>query len=213
MRKVSFLCVVFVSCAAAFFDRKIERFDFANYEYPWRESDSWPHDLEWLSTAEPNQIQLVNGRWKAPDDNEDHLELPFSGLTLDEVLYGDVTSDSRDEAIVILRFDSGGTQYHYWAYIYAADADRPRLLACFRAGDRAAQGLYRMYVRDRKLVVELYDPEKRQGDCCSTGYLRFRYRWDGHAFVTVGGIERGSAKSESRRRVSTFGMPYDQMRK
>jgi hypothetical protein len=202
--KLAFLCFGCFIAVAAPPGENIRTIDFANHEYPWRASDSWPHELEWLRASEPNRIQLVNGRWKMHDYD---FKQPFSGLTLEEVVYGDLTGDSKDEAVAVVRYDSGGTQYYYWVYIYSADANGPKLLAYFRTGDRAAQGLYRVYLRNGKLVVELYDPEKQEGDCCSSGLLRQQYRWDGQAFHTVGPMTRGRARHESRRRVSTFGLP------
>ena len=151
--KLAFLCFGCFIAAAAPPGGNIRTIDFANHEYPWRASDSWPHELEWLGASEPNRIRLVNGRWKMPDSD---FEQPFAGLTLEEVVCGDLTGDSKDEAV---------------------------------------------------LVVELYDPEKQEGDCCSSGLLRQQYRWDGQVFRKVGPMMRGSAKYWSRRRVSTFGLP------
>lgn len=201
-------CVVGVS-----FRGSIRRVDFASHEYPWRDDQSWPKPLEWLSPSGSSRVRLVNGRWNLPESlprTESDFNFPFAGLTLEEVIYGDLTGDSKDEAVVVLRFDSGGTQYYYWIYVYTGPAEQPNLMAYSRAGERADRGLYRVYVRDHSLVVEVYDPDERQGDCCSAGFVRYRYRWNGNAFVMLGAPQKGTPKSVSRRRVSTFGMPYDQ---
>ncbi len=207
MKRSLLLCLGWAAIQSLQAGGGVRKVDFANSVYPWRESASWPDDLEWQGTAETNLIQLLNGQWELPD--EDSIQRRFSGLVLDEVVYGDLQGDSREEAVVVLRFESGGTMYHYWVYVYSVDAGKPRLLAYFRAGDRSARGLYRVYVRNRKLIVELYDPDKSQGDCCSSGFIREGYRWVGQSFVKTGTTGHGSPKSSSRRPVSTFGLPAD----
>jgi hypothetical protein len=207
MNKSLLLCLGWAAIQSLQAGGSIRKVDFANSVYPWRESASWPDDLEWQGTAETNVIQLLNGRWERPDEDSDQRRL--SGLVLDEVVYSDLQGDSREEAVVVLRFDSGGTMYYYWVYVYSADATKPRLLAYFRAGDRSARGLYRVYVRNRKLIMELYDPDKREGDCCSSGFTRESYRWNGQVFAKTGTTGHGSPKFSSRRPVSTFGLPAD----
>ena len=200
-----YICAIALSS-----DTGSRRIDFANHEFSWRETDGWPDHLVWLSTSETNRVQLVNGRWKVPD-----YDIPRkyrAGLTLDEVTYGNLTGEDTHEAVVVLRYDSGGVQYYYWVYIYGTTERQAKLLGYFHAGDRAAQGLYRVYILDHKLVVELYDPEKAQGGCCSSGFIRTRYEWNGHTFSSVGAVERGRAESVSRRSVSVFGIPYSPKR-
>jgi hypothetical protein len=203
-----------VLCAQA--TRNIRAVDFRNHAYPWIEREGWQSELIWLSTTTPNHVTLKNGRWEFPDlDIPPDLrgKLPFAGLTLEEVVFGDVTGDAKDEAVVVLREHSGGTQCYYLVYIYTTNPHGLALLAYFRSGDRAAQGLYRVFASGGKLVVDLYDPDKQKGDCCSSGFLRTQYKWNDHAFVAVGSILRSPTEEWSRRPVSVFGIPYDQMKK
>jgi len=178
--------------------------DFKNFEYPWSASAEWPDHLEWLNMSESNHVRLVNGRWRE-GEGESSEDSPFAGLTLESVQFGDVTGDSRQEAIVTLRFDTGGTQYYYYVYIYSLQNREPVLLAYFHSGDRAASGLYRVYAERGKLAVELFDQEKRLGDCCSSGLIRTRYLWKNGAFEKFGPNESGAPKTQSRIPVSVFG--------
>jgi hypothetical protein len=82
----------------------------------------------------------------------------------------------------------------------------PKLLAYFHAGDRAYLGLYRVYAQNKELDVELYDPNKRTGDCCSSGFIRTRYRWNAGKFEPVGKKEFGTSETPSRLAVSPFGI-------
>src|ERR1700687_1818048 len=81
------------------------RVDFRNFTYPWVDLDSWPDHLEWLSQLGSKAAKLENGRWPLPEDEPRPSSLPFAGLTFDSVVYGDLTGDGEDEAIVALRFD------------------------------------------------------------------------------------------------------------
>jgi len=153
-------------------------------------------------------VGLIDGRWV--DRNGGSKHAPFAGLTLEEVQYATLSNDHSEDAVVVLRYDSGGTQYHYWVYIYAGSNEPPpALLGFFHAGDRAAHGLYKVFVRDRTLHVLLFDPEHQEGDCCSSGYLDYQFRWNGRGFEAVGSPISGRVESTSRRPVSIFGLPAD----
>jgi hypothetical protein len=108
--------------------------------------------------------------------------------------------------VVVLRYDTGGTMFFYFVYIYSFAAAQPKLLACFQSGERADSGLYRVYGQEGKLVVELFDPQKQVGDCCSTGFVRTRYAWRNGKFLADGVKEFGTPKTTSRLPVSIMGI-------
>lgn len=202
----STICVLCIwPVRAADVKTSIRDIDFRNFTYPWKELNEWPDHMKWLTLEGSKQVKLANGRWALPQ--EDVSDPPFSGLTLDEVVYGKLLGDQRDDAVVVLRFDTGGTMYYYYIYIYTTESGRLKLLAYFHTGDRSSFGLYRIYVQRKTLVVELYDPMKQEGDCCSSGFERVRYEWRKSAFAEVGSKESGVPTVESRRPVSVFGLP------
>lgn len=199
-------CCVFMLLSAALSAAQsgIHQRDFKNFTYPFRESAEWPDHLQWLDNAEQEHVRLTNGRVAIERDDSD-ADSPFRGLTLESVRFSDVAGDSRPEAIVVLRFNTGGTQYSHYVYIYSLAASKPKLLAYFHSGDRANYGLYRVYGVAGKLVVELFDPGKQQGDCCSTGFVRTRFAWRGGRFEQVGKQEFGTPRAPSRLAVDVFG--------
>jgi len=205
LRRLSIGLLLLASISFGAGPAAIRRVNFKNFSYPWSPPSDWPSQLVWLDTSQQEHVRLVNGRWRF-DAKDDEGDTPFSGLTLEAVQYADVTSDGRTDAIVLLRFDTGGTQYSHYVYIYSFAAGKPKLLACFHSGDRAASGLYRVYGEGEKLVVELYDPNKRDGDCCSTGFVRTRYQWHSGKFSAYGAQEFGTTKAPSRLRVNMFGI-------
>lgn len=162
----------------------IRQVDFKNFTYPMS-GPRFGHDhLKWLDPSQPGHIQLVNG--------SDHAASPT--FTFESVKYADVTGDGNDDAIVVLTFHSGGTQTSDYIYIYVFTDGKPKLLAYCYTGDRAYSGLYNVYGQHSMLVVELLDPRKRSADCCSSGFVRTRYRWNGQRFDAVGTRELGEIK-------------------
>lgn len=196
-----------VACSQSF-STEIRSVDFKNFSYPWVQPSVWPDHLQWMSLRLNQHVDLVDGRWVDRDRNR--KDAPFTGLTLEGVEYATLSNDRSEDAVVVLRYDSGGTQYHYWVYIYSGSNEPPpALLGFFHAGDRAAHGLYRVFVKDRTLNVQLFDPKKGEGDCCSSGYLDYQFHWNGRGFESVGNPIPGRVESTSRRPVSIFGLPVD----
>jgi len=155
-------------------------------------------------------IQLLNGKWDERDDAEKADGSQFSGLTLEGVQYARLSSGNSEDAIVVLRYDSGGTQNHYWVYLYGNSNGKPKLLGFFHAGDRAYYGLGEVFVKDRILNVRLFNPKLRQGDCCSSGYINYQFRWNSEGFEAISKPTFSRTDSISRRSVSVFGLPIDQ---
>jgi hypothetical protein len=108
------------------------------------------------------------------------------------VEYGDVTGDGRDEAMITLYAERGGTESSNDVFIYSLRNGRPVLLWKFETGDRAEGGLIKLYAQDGKLVVELAGKNKfvganyYGGDCtgaCRPAFFtRTKYQWFRGAF-------------------------------
>jgi len=92
----------------------------------------------------------------------------------------------------------------------AMRAERRSCWVFFHAGDRAQYGLYQVSAKDQILNVRLFDPKYQEGDCCSTGYLNYEFRWNGQGFEAIGTPMPGRVDSVSRRPVSVFGVSTDQ---
>ena len=115
--------------------------------------------------------------------------------------YGDVTGDGREEAMVVLYAEVGGTSSSSDVFIYTLRDARPVLLWKFATGDRADGGLRRIYAENGQLVVELagknkiigsdlYAPDgTRTGACCPSVFTRTRYKWIRGRFVRSGESE------------------------
>ena len=75
----------------------IRQIDFGNFIYPWNKPTSWPHQLEWLDKVEQNRVRLMNGRGRLQTEDAES-NVPFSGLTREEVRFDDVTGEGLAEA-------------------------------------------------------------------------------------------------------------------
>ena len=179
MREVAIGILIFAFSASTCAQESIRQVDWKNFTYPLSGPRLGHDRLEWLDTSKVGHLELVNGRG-APDS---------PGFTFKSVKFADVTSDGKEDAVVVVHLNTGGTQQTDYVYIYSFAPGKPRLLAYFHSGDRGTSGLHDVYGEDGKLVVELYDPKKRSGDCCSSGFVRTRYKWQNGRFETSGARE------------------------
>lgn len=80
---------------------------------------------------------------------------------------------------------TGGSANPGIVCVYRVIGDEPALPWHFATGDRAHGGLRGILIEDRKLVVELNSPERSQGDCCPTRFVRTTRRWTPEGFEVV----------------------------
>jgi hypothetical protein len=188
--------VILFSSGLAESQGNIRQVDFKNFTYPLSGRLLGHDRLQWLpieahSARKP--VHLVNGEDLTKSssfvmDGREYIQ--WQGFTLQSVQFANLTGDGQEQAIVVLHYRTGGTQQTDYVYIYSFTAEKPKLLAYFHTGDRGHSGLCRVFGDHGKLVVELFDPEKRSGDCCSSGIMRTRYRWQHGQFEANGPAER-----------------------
>jgi len=170
--------------------------DFRNFTYPFdHEVDEigMPGGISWLPIKAQARITLVNGRWDSHDNGG-------PAVTLEEVHYGYVTMSPVMDAIVVLTYHTGGTAFWSYVYVYQLGGDRSKLVALLRTGTRSAEGLYRVYASNGELTLDLFDPERRTFDCCSTGFIRGTWIWKAGRFVEEDAPQYGNVEMTSPRR-------------
>jgi hypothetical protein len=113
-------------------------------------------------------------------------EPPCELLTVDRIDFGGINGIPQTSAIVTTSFHTGGTANWQYLYVIALNSGRPKVMAWLEAGSRADKGLRRAAVDRGNLVLIVNDPDKREGDCCSTGTITYRYRWQGGSFHQKG---------------------------
>jgi hypothetical protein len=175
---------------------EIRRLDFKNFSFPWDEemgeASSVPTISRWISPLPQEHIRAVRGTHHFYSPGQDELEREQAPLiSVDSITYGDLDGDGIEEAAVHLNYSTGGTSNWDFLYIYKLGRGRPKLLGILESGSRGYGGLVRTSIAEGLLVLDFADAEWRVGDCCSEGYIRVRYRWQGQGFVEGGPRERG----------------------
>jgi hypothetical protein len=191
IRFIGFGLAILVSSGIATAQKSIRQVDFKNFTYPLSDTLLGHDRLQWLSIPTARHggmhIHLVNGSDLTKSSSVMGREYAqFEGFTLQSVQFADLTDDSKEEAIVVLRYATGGTQSTDYVYIYSVEGGTPKLLGYCHTGDRAYYGLHRVYGDHETLVFELFDPRQRSGDCCSSGLVRMRYQWHEGRFEAFG---------------------------
>jgi hypothetical protein len=174
--------------------RSIRDIDFRNFTYsrlPTRKCSM-------------GKIRLHDGKYGSTANFSPRV-IPRGGcwsVGVAPVIYGDVTGDGQEEAMVVLYAEVGGTESSEDVFIYSLKNGSPVLLWKFWTGDRAEGGLIKLYAEDGKLVVELAGKNKFVGAnyfandgsavnglCCPTVITRSKYQWVRRAFRRRGKLE------------------------
>lgn len=173
-------------------------FDFRNFTYPLPRG--WQH-------PDGDELTLVNGKLGPKFKNIDEEMPPEEkaaaraerriGMSYVTTRFLDANADGADDAVVIVKIETGGAAIPQLVYIYEWKDGQPSLLWNFRTGDRADGGLKDIRVENGELVVELYGQDrfllgqtetgKITGDeeqlCCPTYFTRTFYKWNGRNFL------------------------------
>ena len=183
-------------------DSPIARFDFKNYTYELPRG--------WQNPDGTTDITLKNGR-AAPvttqtNESMDEEEKMVAksqrriGMSYVTTKFFDATGDGQDEAIVILKVETGGAAIPQLVYVFEWKAGQPELIWPFRTGDRADGGLKSLRAENGMFIVELYGQDrfllgqtetgKITDDveqlCCPTFFTRSVYKWNGKNFLMQG---------------------------
>lgn len=177
------------------------QFDFRNFAYPLPRG--WQH-------PDGDVIVLQNGKLAPKFKDVDEEMTPEEkaaakaerriGMSYVTTKYLDANNDGADDAVVILKIETGGNAIPQLVYIYSWKDDHPELLWNFRTGDRADGGLKDIRSENGEVVVELYgqdrfllgqaETSKITGDeeqlCCPIFFTRTIYKWNGKVFIMQG---------------------------
>lgn len=198
----------------------IGSFDFKNHSY------ELPRGWE---NADRSEIKLVNGR-VAPisTDVTDNMSTEEKaglkaqrriGLSFVTIKYLDVTGDGEDEAVLVLKIETGGAAIPQVVYIFTWKDEKPELIWQFRTGDRADGGLKDIRLDAGEMLIEIYGQDrfilgqtetgKITGDeeqlCCPTFYTRTLYKWNGKNFLLQGKRLTFSLSEPNAAPVENFG--------
>lgn len=159
--------------------------DFKNFAYPFphRNFIPVPDKLLWMTLAGAKVVLLRDGRYTFACD-ADPSGCPT--LTWDQVDFVHINRLPETSAIVTIGYHTGGTAQWQYLYVVGLRSGKPTVIAWLQTGSRAYKGLRKVSINRGDLVLIVNDPEKRVGDCCSTGSITYRYRWTKGSFYQIG---------------------------
>ncbi len=181
----------------------IGEFDFRNYTYElprgWQNPDGSTEMMLVGGHIPPIQGKTFNDEMTDEEKAEKRSKRRI-GMSYVTTKYLDVTGDGQDEAIVILKVETGGSAIPQIGYIFEWKNGKPELLWPFRTGDRADGGLKDIRLENGLLTIELYGQDRfllgqtetgkitddREQLCCPTYFTRSAYKWNGNAFLMQG---------------------------
>jgi len=180
----------------------IGKFDFKNYTYElprgWQNPDG-STDIT-LTNGKIAPIEKAVNERMDDEAKADAKQQRRIGMTFVTEKFLDVTGDGNDEAIVILKIETGGGAIPQIAYVFEWKDGKPELIWPFRTGDRADGGLKDIRAENGEMVIELYGQDrfvlgqtetgKVTGDeeqlCCPKFFTRSFYKWNGKNFLMQG---------------------------
>lgn len=195
-RRTGFLIILIVLAVASLGAaqlRGIREIDFKNFIYAWDDGweDASPDQWHWVTTRPKGKVSVSNGMHRFDEEVSPDDPSPAPGLFVDSVTYGDLTGDGQEEAVVSLNYSTGGTANWDYVYVFRLKDGAPSLVARMQTGSRGYGGLVGVSIQKRLLVLDFADKDRMTGDCCSEGFVRVRYQWQGNHFVEVGNRDRG----------------------
>lgn len=145
-------------------ENNIRNIDFENFTYPPRCSNKPVK----VVNGTLNNTRLVNGWWETIDDS-----LP-SYFSVEKTVYGDINGDGREEAIVEVLCNTGGTGQFTSAFVFAMKRGKPVVVAELEEGDRGFGGIVDLEIINNVLVVTRN--EGHTSNCCGDFIVTTRFR-------------------------------------
>ncbi len=151
----------------------IQTVDFRNFSYS-----------ETVCAPEGGSVTVKNGVFeRADEDDRAYFEVR-------QVLFGDLTGDKRDDAVVITLCNTGGTGQFADGFVYTMRDGKPVLIGTLGVGDRADGGIYDAEIRGGVLYVERFGHGEGAGACCPEYIETYPIRWNGSKLVDSGAVTK-----------------------
>jgi hypothetical protein len=165
--------ILIVTATVAFAQGDIRKVNFQNFTY-----------LPYCAGEDAEKVTVKGGEYSWEKKEDEYTDRFY--FSVEKPVYGDLTGDKKDEAIILSNCNTGGTGQFTEGFVYTMKAGKPALLARIPGGDRAIGGLVRAVAENGFLVVEINDPDRNRAACCSEFSLTTKYRVSGNKLVQVG---------------------------
>lgn len=163
----------------------IRRVDFLNFTYPCSCADL-NANLNPGTPGFPKAIRVRNGKWEAGSVGGNGTQIYFGVLSYNKIIYGDLTGDGFEEAVLPTACGVAGWELGYEEiFVYATKTGKPALLTRLKPPQPTTPNGIR--IRNGLLLVEYYTcGSPHNPDCPVTA----RFRWNGRQLVQVGTTRR-----------------------
>jgi hypothetical protein len=139
--------------------------------------------------------RVKNGRWNG--------EYPGEYLQIGKAIYGDLTGDGKEEAVLMVSESGGGSGVSSSCLVFTIAGGVPRELSSrdrdghgpysgIVGGDRGDGGIYNVAIKSGLLYVEQYSPgEGPNARQFQAAYIEtLIYKWNGNLFILSNKITR-----------------------
>jgi hypothetical protein len=150
-------------------DQAIRKIDFKN---------GFTYDAS-CAGEETTKITVKNGEYSRETKEKDADYVDHFYFGIDNITYGDVDGDNKEDAIILSTCNTGGTGQFTEGFVYTIKTGKPTLLTRIEGGDRADGGLHTANMDGGLLAVERYDEGEGGGACCPEYSITTRYKWNG----------------------------------
>lgn len=154
--------------------------DWANRTYIVDEAGGYTVTDGGLEFAYDDNGNQVGADYVSPDP--DHY-VERGEFSVSRPVFGDVTGDGVEEAVIVTTLNSGGTGRFTGVSVFAMPGGTVTVIGEIPGGDRGDGGIAEVAIEGRAVLVERYQSGAGDGACCPSKIAHERWTWDGHRFV------------------------------
>lgn len=107
-------------------------------------------------------------------------------LQINEVKYGDLNNDGKEEAVVLYSCGSGASYVYFRGLIFSIRNKKPRLIAEVEGGNKGDGGFYEVSIFKNRLIVQRYQVGTGGSACCPAFIETTKYRLRGRKLYELG---------------------------
>lgn len=156
-------------------DQSIRKIDFKNFEYE-----------PFCAGEEPEKVTVKNKEFSKETKDKDSDFVDRFYFSVDEIVFGDVDGDNKEDAVITSTCNTGGTGQFSEGYVYMLKAGKAVLVDRIAGGDRAYGAIRSVKIQNGLVEVERNDPGENGGACCAQAAILTKYKWDGKKLVKSG---------------------------
>lgn len=178
------LACSFLSASAQTDIRKV---DFKNFTYE-----------AGCAGEDTTKITVKNGEFSEEEKIDAEITARFYFKIFDDIAYGDMNGDGKDEAVILSLCNTGGSGNFTEGFIYTLKNGKPAMMTGIGGGDRAYGGLKAAKIKKRTLILESYAPSDEGGACCPEFIETSKYNLKGNTLKAIGTPTRREIYPASR---------------